>query len=39
VFTAWNIQATRTTKDIDLLTGLENSVEAMIFHFILRAES
>lgn len=30
MFTAWNIQATRTTKDIDLLGKLENSVEAMI---------
>lgn len=30
MFTAWNIQATRTTKDIDLLGRLENSVEAMI---------
>ncbi len=30
MFTAWNIQATRTTKDIDLLGRLENSVEAII---------
>lgn len=30
MFTAWNIQATRTTKDIDLLGRLENSEEAMI---------
>lgn len=29
MFTAWNIQATRTTKDIDFLGKLENSVEAM----------
>ncbi|MGB3861863.1 MAG: nucleotidyl transferase AbiEii/AbiGii toxin family protein [Candidatus Aminicenantaceae bacterium] len=29
MFTAWNIQATRTTKDIDLLGRLENSVEAI----------
>jgi hypothetical protein len=30
MFTAWNIQASRTTKDIDFLGKLENSVEAMI---------
>ena len=30
MFTAWNIQATRTTKDIDFLGKLENSVETMI---------
>jgi len=29
MFTAWNIQATRTTKDIDLLGRLENSEEAI----------
>lgn len=29
MFTAWNIQASRTTKDIDLLGRLENSVEAI----------
>jgi hypothetical protein len=29
MFTAWNIQASRTTKDIDFLGKLENSVEAM----------
>jgi len=30
MFTVWNIQATRTTKDIDLLGRLENSIEAII---------
>ena len=30
MFTAWNIQASRTTKDIDFLGKLENSVEAII---------
>ena len=30
MFTAWNIHATRTTKDIDFLGKLENSVEAII---------
>jgi len=30
MFTAWNIQATRTTKDIDFLGKLENSVDTMI---------
>jgi predicted nucleotidyltransferase component of viral defense system len=30
MFKVWNIQATRATKDIDLLGKLENSVEAMI---------
>jgi len=29
MFTTWNIQTTRTTKDIDLLGRLENSVEAI----------
>jgi len=30
MFTAWNIQDTRTTKDIDFLGKLENSVEVII---------
>jgi len=30
MFTAWNIQATRTTKDIDFLGKLENSIDTMI---------
>jgi predicted nucleotidyltransferase component of viral defense system len=30
MFTAWNIQATRTTKDIDFLGKLENSVDTMV---------
>lgn len=29
MFTAWNVQATRTTKDIDFLGKLENNVETM----------
>jgi len=29
MFTAWNIQPTRTSKDIDLLGKLENSIEAI----------
>ena len=30
MFTAWNLQATRATTDIDFLGNLENSLEAMI---------
>jgi len=29
MFTAWNVQASRTTKDIDFLGKLENNVETM----------